>query len=103
MFPSYIVNFVCISQSFPKVDHDLLSEYVIESLGANLVSEHPPGDRHHPHDDEDHGDDVIDEVAAELAQTACFVVTTLHLLRDVGHHPVESDPHQQQQPNTNSA
>ena len=91
---------VGISESSSKVDHDLLAKNVDERLWTYPVSEDPPGDGHHPHDNEDHGDDVIEQVAAELAQTAGLVVTALHLLRDVRHQLVEGYPEQQEEADT---
>ena len=42
---------------------------------AYLVSEDPPGDGDHPHDDEHHRDDVVQEIAAELAQASSLKIS----------------------------
>ena len=38
------------------------------------VSENPPSDGDEPHDDEGHGDDVVEEVAAELTEASSHVM-----------------------------
>ena len=39
------------------------------------MSEDPPGDGDHPHDDEHHRDDVVQEIAAELAQASSLKIS----------------------------
>ena len=65
---------VIVSQSVTEIVHDISSKQGVQFLRSDHVSEHPPGDCDQPHDDEGHGDDVVEEVAAELAKTSSHVM-----------------------------
>ena len=93
------MNDVCVPQGRSEVDHDVFPQDPGERLRPNPVPEHPPGHRHHPHHDEDHGDHVIEEAAAELTETAHVVMTTLHLLSDPRHADIERDSEQEEDSN----
>ena len=95
--------FVIVTKGVTEVVHDVLSQNSIEVLWADHVPEDPPGDGDQPHDDEGHGDDVVEQVAAELAATAGHVVTTLPSLADVTGALVDCDPQDEQDPNTQAS
>ena len=95
-----MVYFIVISKSVSEVVHDVLSQNSIEVLWSDHVPEHPPGDGDQPHDDEGHGDDVVEQVAAELAATAGHVMTTFPPLADVTGALVHRDPQDQEDPDT---
>ena len=65
-------------------------------LFAHLV----PHDGARPHDDEGHGDDVVEQVAAELTATAGHMMTSL---ADVTGAFVDSDPQDQQDSDTQTS
>lgn len=67
------------------------------------MSENPPSDGDEPHDDEGHGDDVVDEVTAELAAAARHVMATLPTTTDAAGALVHCDPQQQEEPDTEAA
>ena len=84
--------FIIVTKGVTEVVHDVLSKNSIEVLRADHVPEDPPGDGDQPHDDERHGDDVVEQVAAELTATAGQVVATLPPLADVAGALVDCDP-----------
>ena len=92
--------FIVISKSVSEVVHDVLSQNSIEVLWSDHVPEHPPGDGDQPHDDEGHGDDVVEQVAAELTATAGHMMTSL---ADVTGAFVDSDPQDQQDSDTQTS
>ena len=67
------------------------------------VSENPPSDGDEPHDDEGHGDDVVDEVTAELAAAARHVMATLPAPTDAAGALVHCDPQQEEEADTEAA
>ena len=100
---THVMYFVIVTKSVTEVVHDVLSKNSIEVLWTNHVPEDPPGDGDQPHDDERHGDDVVQQVAAELAATSGEVVAAFPSLADVTGALVDCDPQDEQDPNTQAS
>jgi len=86
------VNLVCITQSLAEIVHDVGTEDSVQRLWPDPVSKDPPGDGDQPHNDEGHGDDVVEEVTAELTEAASHVMTTPPTLTDATSELVDRDP-----------
>ena len=66
MVKTYIMYLIIVSNSISKVDHDLITKSLSESVRAYPMSEDPPSYGDYPQDDECDEDHVIEEVATEL-------------------------------------
>ena len=95
--------FIVVAKCMTEVVHDVLSKNSIEVLWADHVPEDPPGDGDQPHDDECHGDDVVEQVAAELTATAGLVMTTFPSLADVTGTLIDCDPQDEQDPDAQTS
>ena len=95
-----MMYFIVVSKSVAEVVHDVLSKNSVEVLWSDHVPEDPPGDGDQPHDDEGHGDDVVEEVAAELTAAAGHTVATFPPLADVAGALVDCNPQDKEDPNT---
>ena len=92
--------FIVVTKGMAEVVHDVLSQNSIELLWTDHVPEDPPGNGDLPHDDEGHGDDVVEQVAAELTATAGHMMTSL---ADVTGAFVDSNPQDQQDSDTQTS
>ena len=97
---THVMYFIVITKGMAEVVYDVLSQNSIELLWTDHVSEDPPGNGDLPHDDEGHGDDVVEQVAAELTATAGHMMTSL---ADVTGAFVDSDPQDQQDSDTQAS
>ena len=97
---THVMYFIVITKGMAEVVYDVLSQNSIEVLWTDHVPEDPPGNGDLPHDDEGHGDDVVEQVAAELTATAGHMMTSL---ADVTGAFVDSDPQDQQDSNTQAS
>ena len=95
--------FIVVSKSVAEVVHDVLPKNSVEVLRSDHVPEDPPGDGDQPHDDEGHGDDVVEQVAAELTATAGHVMTTFPSLANITGTLIDCDPQDEQDPNTQTS
>ena len=95
---THMMYFIVVAQRMTEVVHDVLSKNSVEVLRSDHVPEDPPGDGDQPHDDEGHGDDVVEEVAAELTAAAGHTVATFPPLADVTGALVHRDPQDQEDP-----
>ena len=80
---SYIVNGVIVPKSCSEVVQSLSVQDAVESVRANVVSDHPPGHRHHPQDQHHHHKDVIHQVAAKLTETPSHMITAVLSVLDI--------------------
>ena len=60
---------VIIPERSPERVQPLPAEDAVEGVGADEVSDDPPGDRHHPQHEDHHHQDVVHQITPKLAET----------------------------------
>ena len=82
------MNGIIIPKGSSEAVKHLLAQDGVQLGRSYPVPEYPPGHCDHPHHDEDHHNNVINKITAELTEAACSIITTcqfiLHTVHEIG-------------------
>jgi len=89
-----LINGVIIPKRSSKGIKLVLAHERVKIVRTNQVPEDPPGDCDHPHHDEHHHEDVINEITSKLTKTPSSIITANPPILDTLQDLIKSYPNQ---------